>query len=143
MSKIAKIIALGLGGILVLILGVMAFILFVIDPNDYKQEIYTVVKDKTDMDLVISDRIEWQLWPQIGLKLGKVQIIVFVGLLRKARGLMLWFSFSFLSIPSQRRVSRNKSLKHRAFGAGQFLSRAFVVLLRKSIPQNHNLKTAA
>jgi hypothetical protein len=56
---------------------------------------------------------------------------------------MFWFSFSFLSIPSQRRVSRNKSLKHRAFGAGQFLSRAFVVLLRKSIPQNHNLKTAA
>jgi hypothetical protein len=27
--------------------------------------------------------------------------------------------------------------------AGQFLSRSFVVLLRKSIPQNHNLKTAA
>jgi hypothetical protein len=26
---------------------------------------------------------------------------------------------------------------------GQFLSRAFVVLLRKSIPQTHNLKTAA
>jgi len=77
------------------------------------------------------------------LKLGKVQIIVFVGLLRKARVLTLWFSFSFLSNPSQRRVSRNKSLKHRAFGAGQFLSRAFVVLLRKSIPQNHNLKTAA
>jgi hypothetical protein len=78
-----------------------------------------------------------------GLKLGKVQIIVFVGLLRKARGLMFQFSFSFLSNPSPRRVSRNKSLKHRAFGAGQFLSRAFVVLLRKSIPQNHNLKTAA
>jgi hypothetical protein len=37
----------------------------------------------------------------------------------------------------------NKSLKHRACGAGQFLSRSFVVLLRKSIPQNHNLKTAA
>jgi len=26
---------------------------------------------------------------------------------------------------------------------GQFLSRAFVVLLRKSVPQNRNLKTAA
>ena len=37
----------------------------------------------------------------------------------------------------------NKSLKHRHFVAGQFLSRAFVVLLRKSIPQNHNLKRAA
>ena len=27
--------------------------------------------------------------------------------------------------------------------AGQFLSRGFVVLLRKNIPQKHNLKTAA
>ena len=40
-------------------------------------------------------------------------------------------------------VMPNKSLKHRHFVAGQFLSRAFVVLLRKSVPQNHNLKTAA
>jgi len=39
--------------------------------------------------------------------------------------------------------AHNKSLKHRHCVAGQFLSRAFVVLLRKSIPQNHNLKTAA
>ncbi len=37
----------------------------------------------------------------------------------------------------------NKSLKHRHFVAGQFLSRSFVVLLRKSNPQNRNLKTAA
>jgi hypothetical protein len=42
-----------------------------------------------------------------------------------------------------KRQKVNKSLKHRTFGAGQFLSRSFVVLLRKSIPQNHNLKTAA
>jgi len=27
--------------------------------------------------------------------------------------------------------------------AGQFLSRGFMVLLRKNVPQNHNLKTAA
>jgi hypothetical protein len=80
---------------------------------------------------------------RFGLKLGKVQIIIFVGLLRKARVLTLWFYFSFLSNLSQRRVSRNKSLKHRHFVAGQFLSRSFVILLRKSIPQNHNLKTAA
>jgi len=36
-----------------------------------------------------------------------------------------------------------KSLKHRHFVAGQFLSCSFVVLLRKSIPQKRNLKTAA
>jgi hypothetical protein len=28
----------------------------------------------------------------------------------------------------------NKSFQHRTFGAGQFLSRGFMVLLRKSIP---------
>jgi hypothetical protein len=37
----------------------------------------------------------------------------------------------------------HNNVQHYAFGAGQFLSRAFVVLLRKSIPQNRNLKTAA
>jgi len=35
----------------------------------------------------------------------------------------------------------NKALQLHS--AGQLLSRAFVVLLRKSIPQNHNLKAAA
>jgi hypothetical protein len=45
--------------------------------------------------------------------------------------------------PFASKKARNKSLKHRTFGAGQFLSRAFVVLLRKRFPQNHNLKTAA
>lgn len=37
----------------------------------------------------------------------------------------------------------NKSLKHRAFGARQFLNRSLVVLLRKNIPQKNNLQTAA
>jgi hypothetical protein len=37
----------------------------------------------------------------------------------------------------------HNNVQHYAFGAGQFLSRAFVVLLRKSIPRNRNLKTAA
>ncbi len=74
MSKITKIVAITVGGLLALVLGIMTFVLFFIDPNDYKKEIYSVVKDKTDMDLVITDRIEWQLWPQIGLKLGKTTL---------------------------------------------------------------------
>jgi len=58
---------------------------------------------------------------------------------------LIWFSFFFLfsASESQKKHFRNKSLKHRHFVAGQFLSRSFVVLLRKSIPQNRNLKTAA
>ncbi len=74
MPKIAKIIAIGSASVIALVLALVAFIVFVIDPNDYKKDIYAVVKDKTDMDLAITDRIEWQLWPQIGLKLGRTSL---------------------------------------------------------------------
>ncbi len=45
-------------------------------------------------------------------------------------------------------MSQNKSAITRRSSpqaplAGQFVSRSFVVLLRKSIPQNHDLQTAA
>ncbi|HNC03385.1 MAG TPA: AsmA family protein, partial [Agitococcus sp.] len=74
MSHITKVIAILVSGIASLALAFVAFVLFIIDPNDYKSEIYKVVKDKTDMDLAINDRIEWQLWPDIGLKLGKTSL---------------------------------------------------------------------
>ena len=74
MSKPVKIIAIIFASLLTVVLAFVGFILFVIDPNDYKQDIYTVVKDKTDMDLAINDRIEWQLWPNIGLKLGQTTL---------------------------------------------------------------------
>jgi len=72
--------------------------------------------------------------------------VVLVGLLRKVWVLLLQFVFSFCSNPSQvnchvtSRCSITPAL--RAY-VGQFLSRGFVILLRKSIPQNRNLKTAA
>jgi AsmA protein len=74
MSKVAKIVAIIVASLLTLVLAFVGFILFVIDPNDYKTDIYSVVKDKTDMDLAINERIEWQLWPNVGLKLGKVTL---------------------------------------------------------------------
>lgn len=74
MSQITKVVAILVSGIASLALAFVAFVLFIIDPNDYKSEIYKVVKDKTDMDLAINDRIEWQLWPDIGLKLGKTSL---------------------------------------------------------------------
>jgi AsmA protein len=74
MSKLTKTIAIIFALLSTLVLAFVGFILFVIDPNDYKADIYSVVKDKTDMDLAISDRIEWQLWPSIGLKLGKATL---------------------------------------------------------------------
>jgi hypothetical protein len=35
-----------------------------------------------------------------------------------------------------------KRLKHNHFVTGKFVSRAYLALLRKSFPQNHNLQTA-
>jgi hypothetical protein len=67
----------------------------------------------------------------------------FVGLLRKARVLLLRFVFSFCSNPSQVNYHVTSRCSSHTSCAGQFLSRGFVVLLRKIVPQNHNLKTAA
>jgi hypothetical protein len=44
---------------------------------------------------------------------------------------------------AKQKQNSNKAFQHRTFGAGQLLSRSFVVLLRKSIPQKRNLKAAA
>jgi hypothetical protein len=41
------------------------------------------------------------------------------------------------------KYSKPNKAQHYALRAGQFVSRLFVVLLRKSIPQKTNLQTAA
>ncbi|PTQ87546.1 AsmA family protein [Agitococcus lubricus] len=74
MSQVSKIALWSVGSTVAVVVGLAAFVVAVVDPNDYKQEIYRIVKDKTDMDLAINDPIEWQLWPEIGLKLGKTTL---------------------------------------------------------------------
>lgn len=74
MTRSAK-IGLGvLAALLLLPVGVIAALLFLVDPNAFKPEIASVVKDKTDMDLAIDEHIDWQLWPRIGLRLGKTTL---------------------------------------------------------------------
>jgi len=69
-----KRILLVLGGIFgVLLLSVSAlaaYIVLVLDPNDYKQELASAVKQKTDMDMALTGQLAWQLYPNIGIKLG-------------------------------------------------------------------------
>lgn len=74
MTRSAK-IGLGvLAALLLLPVLVVAALLFLIDPNAFKPEIASVVKDKTDMELAIDEHIDWQLWPRIGLRLGKTTL---------------------------------------------------------------------
>lgn len=74
MTRALKITGIVMGSVVGLVLALLAVLLLLIDPNDYKPEIAELVKKKTDMDLVISDRLEWTLWPSIGVKLGKTSL---------------------------------------------------------------------
>ena len=49
-------------------------ILLLVDPNDYKDEIASVVKDKTGRDLVIEGKIGLSVFPWLGLELGPTQL---------------------------------------------------------------------
>lgn len=69
-----KIAGIAVGSLIGLVVLIVAGLLLFIDPNDYKGELATAVKDKTDMDLLIDDKLEWALWPSIGVKLGKVSL---------------------------------------------------------------------
>lgn len=74
MKRALLILAGIVGGIVALVGIAIAVVLFVIDPNDYKAEIADLVKKNTDSELVISDRMEWAVWPNIGVKLGKTTL---------------------------------------------------------------------
>ncbi|MDF3031659.1 MAG: hypothetical protein K0R03_2217 [Moraxellaceae bacterium] len=69
-----KITGIVLGSLLGLIVLTVAVLLLVIDPNDYKPQLAEVVRKKTDMTLAIEDRLEWSLWPSIGVKLGRTSL---------------------------------------------------------------------
>ena len=69
-----KITGIVFGAVVGLVVAAVALLLLFIDPNDYKPQLATVVKEKTDMTLVIDDRLGWTLWPRIGVTLGKVSL---------------------------------------------------------------------
>lgn len=69
-----KIAGIVIGSLVALVVIVVGLLLLIIDPNDYKPQLAALVKDKTDMTLAIDDRLEWTLWPSIGVKLGKTSL---------------------------------------------------------------------
>ncbi len=74
MKKILKIAALVFGGILVLILLMMAYFAATFNPNDYKQQVIDLVKEKNGRDLTIDGDISLSFWPKLGADLGKIAI---------------------------------------------------------------------
>ncbi len=74
MKKLLKYGLFGLGGIVALLLLVVAIITATFNPNDYKPLIVKLVKDKKERTLNIEGDIKLAFWPKIGANLGKISI---------------------------------------------------------------------
>jgi len=65
-----------------LILSVIVLV-SVIDPNDYKEEIQTQVKNNTGRDLFINGDINWTFYPKLGFSSGEIELNNVAGFNRK------------------------------------------------------------
>lgn len=74
MNKYLKYSLYAIGGLVVLLLLLVAVIAATFNPNDYKQHVIDLVKEKKDRTLTIDGDITLSFWPKIGADLGKVAI---------------------------------------------------------------------
>lgn len=74
MKKFLKYSLFGLGGVIALLLLVVAIVAATFNPNDYKPLIIKLVKEKKERTLNIEGDIKLAFWPKIGANLGKVSI---------------------------------------------------------------------
>lgn len=74
MKKLLKYSAFGLGGLVGLMLIVVAIVAATFNPNDYKQQIIDLVQAKKSRTLKLDGDIKLAFWPKIGANLGKVSL---------------------------------------------------------------------
>jgi AsmA protein len=74
MKKLLKYSAYGLGGLISLVLIVVAIVAATFNPNDYKQQIIDLVQAKKSRTLKLEGDIKLSFWPKIGANLGKVSL---------------------------------------------------------------------
>ena len=72
--KILKYALIVLGGLVILIGAVLAYIAATFDPNQYKPRIVQAVKERTQRTLKLEGEIGLSFWPSIGAKVGKVSL---------------------------------------------------------------------
>ncbi|PCI65814.1 MAG: AsmA family protein [Piscirickettsiaceae bacterium] len=70
MKKLLKLI----GGLIFIIIAMGVIVPLVIDPNDYREEIQAIVKEKTGRDLTIKGDLNFSLFPWIGLGINDVSL---------------------------------------------------------------------
>ena len=74
MKSISKFLGLSLLGLLILVVGAGFALTHLLDPNDYKNEIRDLVRNKTGYDLQIDGPIGWSLFPWLGLELTDTRL---------------------------------------------------------------------
>jgi len=74
MGKLFKILAALVGVVLLLVVAAVIIIPLVVDPNDYKDEIVTKVKEATGRDLKIQGDIGLSVFPWLGVELGAIEL---------------------------------------------------------------------
>lgn len=74
MKRIAKTLLIVLGVIVAAFVALVIALPLLIDPNDYKNEIVKVVKDRTGRDLVIDGKIGLSFFPWLGVEMNRVRL---------------------------------------------------------------------
>ncbi len=74
MPKFLKITLYTLGAAVLLITLTLVGILLFVDPNDYKDDITTAVRDATGRELTIDGNLELSVFPWLGLSLGRTRL---------------------------------------------------------------------
>lgn len=74
MKKLLKYGLYGVGGLIALVILLVAIISATFNPNDYKPLIIKLVKEKKERTLTLDGDIKLAFWPKIGANLGKVSI---------------------------------------------------------------------
>ena len=74
MKAFGKILGLVLLGLLLLIVGFGFALTHFFDPNDYKEEIRQLARDKANLELNIHGEIGWSLFPWLGLELHQTSL---------------------------------------------------------------------
>lgn len=72
--KIVKYFLIAFAVVIVLVIGVIAYVSATFDPNQYKPQIVKAVKDKTQRTLTLAGDIKLSFWPSIGAKVGKASL---------------------------------------------------------------------
>jgi len=72
--KALKYVLIAFGVLVVLVIGVIAYVSATFDPNQYKPQIVKAVKERTQRTLTLDGDIRLSFWPSIGAKVGRAAL---------------------------------------------------------------------